>query len=150
MSGGTDPIWPGSFEIGLPMQNGSVSGWYSITATTKKPSTTAPSSGETELVAALSSACEGVGLQCQRWRPSSLEVLTCSRTEHVPATAIRIIQRKNWLMEASKLGWRCRTAVRAALHRGFETSSSKYASCNNGVPDLKFSMCATSMFEVRV
>ena len=41
-------------------------GWYPPTATSKKQSTIAPSSGEAELVAALSGACEGMGLR-QQW-----------------------------------------------------------------------------------
>ena len=40
-------------------------GWYPITAPGKKQSTLALSSGEAELVAALSGACEGIGLRQQ-------------------------------------------------------------------------------------
>ena len=40
-------------------------GWYPITAPGKKQSTLALSSGEVELVAALSGACEGMGVRWQ-------------------------------------------------------------------------------------
>ena len=41
-------------------------GWYPRIAISKKQSTIAPSKGEAELVAALSGACEGMGLR-QQW-----------------------------------------------------------------------------------
>ena len=41
-------------------------GWYPITASSRKQSTIALSSGEAELVAALSRACESMGLR-QQW-----------------------------------------------------------------------------------
>ena len=41
-------------------------GWYPITASSRKQSTIALSSGETEMVAALSGACESMGLR-QQW-----------------------------------------------------------------------------------
>ena len=42
-------------------------GWYPITASSRKQSTIALSSGEAELVAALSGACEGMSLR-QQWK----------------------------------------------------------------------------------
>ena len=41
-------------------------GWYPITASSKKRSTIALSSGEAEIVAALPGACEAMGLR-QQW-----------------------------------------------------------------------------------
>ena len=58
-------------------------GWYPITASGRKQSTIALSSGEAELVAALSRACEGMGLR-QQW--NWLEQFGCNDGEPTEAS----------------------------------------------------------------
>ena len=78
-------------------------GWYPITASSRKQSTIALSSGEAELVAALSGACEGMGLR-QQWTwprqfgsndemqtDAAQQILCCDS-----AAALGLIRREGW------------------------------------------------------
>ena len=56
-------------------------GWYQITATSQKQSTIALGSGEAELVAALSGACEGMGPRQQRNWLRRLETMQRRRAQ---------------------------------------------------------------------
>ena len=76
--------------------------WYPITAPSKKQSTIALSSGEAELVAALSGACECIGLQ-QLWKwlrkcGSNAEEETHTTTQQIlccdSSAELSMIQRK--------------------------------------------------------
>ena len=67
----TDSLWTVKFDAdGKVLKRHEHEGetWYPITASNSKRSTVAPSSGEAELVAALSGACEGMSLRQQsKW-----------------------------------------------------------------------------------
>ena len=60
-----DSDWAGDADR-FSVSAGQTLGWYPITASSKKQPTIALNSGEAELVAALSGACEGMGLR-QQW-----------------------------------------------------------------------------------
>ena len=95
-----DSDWAGSASGTASCLRGQL-GWYPITASSRKQSTIAPSTGEAALVAALSGACEGMSLR-QQWnwilKFGCHAEETSETTQQIPScdstAALGMIQRK--------------------------------------------------------